>query len=142
MAIERTLCIVKPNAVAKNVIGQILVRYEESGLRMIAAQFRRLSIEKAEGFYIEHKGKSFFHSLLQFMTKGPVLLVVWEGEDAVRKCRDIMGATDPEKAAVGTIRHDFGDSIEANAVHGSDSTQSAQREIAYFFDNAAIFARS
>lgn len=142
MAIERTFSIVKPNAVEKNVIGEILSRFERRGLRIAAAKFTRLSREKAEGFYIEHKDRPFFQSLVHFMTSGPVLLMVLEGEGAVALNREVMGATDPAKAAAGTIRKDFADSIEANAVHGSDSPNSAEREIAYFFDKSEIYRRS
>jgi nucleoside-diphosphate kinase len=141
MAIERTFSIVKPNAVEKNSIGAIISRFEEKGLRIAAAKFTRLSREKAEGFYIEHKDRPFFGSLVQFMTSGPVLLMCLEGENAVLANREIMGATDPAKAAAGTIRKDFADSIEANAVHGSDSVKSAERELAYFFDKSDIQKR-
>lgn len=141
MANEQTFSIIKPNAVAKNCMGEIITRFEKRGLRIAAAKFTKLSREKAEGFYIEHKERPFFGSLVQFMTSGPVLLMVLEGENAVLLNREIMGATDPAKAAPGTIRKDFADSIEANAVHGSDSTQSAQREIAYFFDKAELQKR-
>jgi nucleoside-diphosphate kinase len=141
MALERTFSIIKPNAVEKNAMGAIITRFEEKGLRVAAAKFTRLSREKAEGFYIEHKDRPFFQSLVQFMTSGPVLLMVLEGENAVLANREIMGATDPAKAAPGTIRKDFADSIEANAVHGSDSLKSAEREIAYFFDKAEVQKR-
>lgn len=141
MANEQTFSIIKPNAVAKNCMGEIITRFEKRGLRIAAAKFTKLSREKAEGFYIEHKERPFFGSLVQFMTSGPVLLMVLEGDNAVLLNREIMGATDPAKAATGTIRKDFADSIEANAVHGSDSTQSAQREIAYFFDKAELQKR-
>lgn len=141
MALERTFSIIKPNAVAKNVMGQILTRFENKGLRVAAAKFTHLTREKAEGFYIEHKDRPFFGSLVQFMTSGPVLLMALEGENAVALNREIMGATDPAKANPGTIRKDFADSIEANAVHGSDSTKSAEREIAYFFDKNELFSR-
>ncbi len=141
MALETTFSIIKPNAVAKNAVGEIITRFEKRGLRVSAAKFTKLSREKAEGFYIEHKSKPFFESLVHFMTSGPVLLMALEGENAVLLNREIMGATNPEKAAEGTIRKDFADSIEANAVHGSDSVASAQREIAYFFDNAELFKR-
>ena len=142
MAIERTFSIVKPNAIAKNCVGEILTRFESRGLRVAAAKFTQLSREKAEGFYIEHKDRPFFNSLVHFMTSGPVLLVCLEGENAVLLNREIMGATDPAKAAAGTIRKDFADSIEANAVHGSDSLKSAERELAYFFDRGEIFKRA
>ncbi len=141
MAIERTFSIIKPNAVTKNVMGEILSRFEKRGLRIAAAKFTRLSREKAEGFYIEHKDRPFFSSLVHFMTSGPVMLMVLEGENAVLLNREIMGATDPAKANPGTIRKDFADSIEANAAHGSDSIKSADREIAYFFDKSEIIGR-
>jgi nucleoside-diphosphate kinase len=141
MALERTFSIIKPNAVQKNVMGEIMTRFEKRGLRIAAAKFTRLSKEKAEGFYIEHKERPFFGSLVSFMTSGPVLLMVLEGENAVALNREIMGATDPAKAAPGTLRKDFADSIEANAVHGSDSPASAEREIAYFFDKAEVQKR-
>ncbi len=141
MAIERTFSIIKPNAVQKNVIGEVISRFETKGLRIAAARFTRLSREKAEGFYIEHKDRPFFQSLIHFMTSGPVLLMCLEGENAVLLNRELMGATDPAKAAAGTIRKDFADSIEANAVHGSDSLQSADRELAYFFDKAELQKR-
>jgi nucleoside-diphosphate kinase len=141
MAIEKTFSIVKPNAVAKNNIGKIMDRFESRGLRIAAAKFTRLSKEKAEGFYIEHKERPFFGSLVNFMTSGPVLLMVLEGENAVALNREIMGATDPSKAAPGTIRKDFADSIEANAVHGSDSAGSADREISYFFEKNEVIGR-
>lgn len=141
MAIERTFSIIKPNAVEKNNIGAIISRFEQKGLRVAAAKFTRLSKEKAEGFYIEHKARPFFGSLVQFMTSGPVLLMCLEGENAVAMNREIMGATDPAKAAAGTIRKDFADSIEANAVHGSDSLNSAERELAYFFEKSELQKR-
>jgi nucleoside-diphosphate kinase len=141
MALERTFSIIKPNAVQKNVMGEIMTRFEKRGLRISAAKFTRLSKEKAEGFYIEHKERPFFGSLVSFMTSGPVMLMVLEGENAVLLNREIMGATDPSKAAPGTLRKDFADSIEANAVHGSDSPASAEREIAYFFDKAEVQKR-
>lgn len=141
MAIERTFSIIKPNAVEKNSVGAIISRFEAQGLRVAAARFTRLSREKAEGFYIEHKDRPFFQSLVHFMTSGPVLLMCLEGENAVALNREIMGATDPAKAAPGTLRKDFADSIEANAVHGSDSLASAERELAYFFDKSEILKR-
>ncbi len=134
MAIETTFSIVKPNAVKKNAIGKIITRFEDNGLEVVAARMTKLSREKTEGFYIEHKDRPFFESLVRFMTSGPILLMALKGENAVLRNREIMGATDPAKAAAGTIRKDFADSIEANAVHGSDSVTSAQRELAYFFD--------
>ncbi len=142
MAIEQTFSIIKPNAVAKNKIGEIIARFESRGLRVAAGKLTKLSKEKAEGFYLEHKERPFFNSLVNFMTSGPVLLMVLEGENAVLMNREIMGATDPSKAAPGTIRKDFADSIEANAVHGSDSPASAAREIAFFFDKSEIPAKS
>lgn len=141
MAIERTFSIIKPNAVEKNAMGAIISRFEDKGLRIGAAKFTRLTREKAEGFYIEHKDRPFFQSLVNFMTSGPVMLMVLEGENAVLANREIMGATDPAKAAPGTIRKDFADSIEANAVHGSDSVKSADREIAYFFEKSELQKR-
>jgi nucleoside-diphosphate kinase len=141
MAIERTFSIIKPNAVEKNAMGDIISRFEKRGLRIAAAKFTRLTREKAEGFYIEHKDRPFFQSLVHFMTSGPVMLMVLEGENAVLLNREIMGATDPAKAAPGTIRKEFADSIEANAAHGSDSPKSAEREIAYFFDKAELQKR-
>lgn len=141
MAIERTFSIIKPNAVSKNCMGEIISRFEKKGLRIAAAKFTQLSREKAEGFYIEHKERPFFGSLVSFMTSGPVMLMVLEGENAILSNREIMGATDPAKAAAGTIRKDFADSIEANAVHGSDSKNSADREIAYFFDKSELQKR-
>ncbi len=133
MAIERTFSIVKPNAVKNSNIGAILDRFEKQGLRIAAAKLVNMDKSKAEGFYAEHSARPFFGSLIQFMTSGPCLLMVLEGENAVAKNREIMGATDPSKAAPGTIRKDFAQSIEANAVHGSDSPESAKREISYFF---------
>src|SRR3954466_11429968 len=141
MAKEKTFSIIKPNAVAKNAIGKIIDRFESKGLKVAAAKLAKLSKEKAEGFYIEHKERPFFGSLVNFMTSGPVLLLVLEGENAVMANREIMGATDPAKAAPGTLRKDFADSIEANAVHGSDSITSADREIAYFFDKSELQKR-
>ncbi len=141
MSVERTFSIIKPNAVQKNVIGEVISRFETKGLRISAAKLTRLSREKAEGFYIEHKDRPFFQSLVHFMTSGPVLLMCLEGENAVALNREIMGATDPAKAAAGTIRKDFADNIEANAVHGSDSAKSAERELAYFFDKAELQKR-
>lgn len=141
MAIEKTFSIIKPNAVKKNVIGKIITKFEEKGLLIAAAKFTKLTREKAEGFYIEHKDRPFFNSLVQFMTSGPVLLMCLEGENAVEKNREIMGATDPAKAAEGTLRKLFAESIEANAVHGSDSMKSAERELAYFFEKSEIISR-
>lgn len=141
MANEMTLSIIKPNAVAKNVVGQILERFESAELTIVACRMQRLSREKAEGFYAEHRERPFFNDLVAFMTSGPVFVQVLEGENAISVNRDLMGATDPEKAETGTIRADFADSIEANAVHGSDSPESASREIAYFFSDDEICDR-
>jgi len=133
MALERTLSIIKPDAVKKNAIGQILARFEGAGLRIVAARMMRLSRVEAEGFYEVHRARPFFSDLVEFMTSGPVLVQVLEGEDAIAKNRELMGATDPKKAAKGTIRADFADSIDANAVHGSDGPETARKEIAFFF---------
>ncbi|NVK40972.1 MAG: nucleoside-diphosphate kinase [Oceanospirillaceae bacterium] len=133
MAIERTLSIIKPDAVAKNVIGEIESRFEKAGLKLVEMQMKRLSKEEAEGFYAEHKERPFFGDLVSFMTSGPVVVQVLEGENAIALNRELMGATNPKEAAEGTIRRDFAESIDANAVHGSDSPASAEREIAYFF---------
>ena len=133
MSSEKTLSIIKPDAVAKNIIGKIISRFEENGLSVVAAKLVHLSDEKATGFYAEHVGKPFFNNLKDFMTSGPVLIQVLEGENAVQKNRDLMGSTDPKQANPGTIRADFANSIDANAVHGSDSLESAKREIEYFF---------
>lgn len=141
MAVERTLSIIKPDAVAKNVIGQIYSRFEQAGLRIVAARMLRLSRSQAEGFYAEHKGRPFFPALIDFMTSGPVTVQVLEGENAVAAHRDLMGATNPQNAAPGTIRADFAESIDANAVHGSDAPASAAREIAYFFASSEICER-
>ena len=142
MPVERTLSIVKPDAVARDVIGEIISRFEKAGLRVVAAKMTRLSAADAAGFYAEHKGKPFYERLLDYMSSGPVVLQVLEGEDAIALNRRLMGATDPAKADPGTIRADFADSLDANAVHGSDSPTSAAREIAYFFDGAEICART
>ena len=141
MANERTFSIVKPNAVHDNNIGNILSRFEAEGLRLAASKFVSLSKEKAEGFYIEHKERPFFGSLVNFMTSGPVLLIVLEGEDAVARCREIMGATNPAEAGEGTLRKLYAKSIEENAVHGSDSKASAEREISSFFEAHEISPR-
>ena len=133
MALERTLSIIKPDAVKKNVIGQILARFEAAGLRIVAARMMFLSRAEAEGFYAVHRGRPFFNDLVEFMTSGPVLVQVLEGDSAIAKNRELMGATDPKKAAKGTIRADFADSIDANAVHGSDGPETARKEIEYFF---------
>lgn len=142
MAIERTLSIIKPDAVAKNVIGEIDTRFEKAGLQIVALKMMHLTQDQAEGFYAEHKERPFFPDLVGFMTSGPVVVQVLEGENAVLKNRELMGATNPKEAAPGTIRADFAQSIDANAVHGSDSTASAEREIAYFFNDREICARA
>ncbi len=142
MAVERTLSIIKPDAVAKNVIGQIYSRFEQAGLRIVAAKMLRLSRDAAEGFYSEHKGRPFFPALIDFMTSGPVTVQVLEGDNAVARHRELMGATNPKNAEPGTIRADFADSIDANAVHGSDATTSASREIAYFFATSELCERA
>jgi len=141
MAVESTLSIIKPDAVAKNVTGRILARFEDAGLKIVAARMMWLSRQQAEGFYAVHKERPFFKDLVEFMTSGPVMIQVLEGEGAIQKNRDLMGATDPRKAAKGTIRADFAQSIDANAVHGSDSPQAASTEIAYFFAVDEIFSR-
>jgi nucleoside-diphosphate kinase len=141
MASERTLSIIKPDAVAKNVVGQILSRFESDGLTIVACKMMQLSREEAEGFYAEHSGRGFFDDLVDFMTSGPVSVQVLEGENAILKNRELMGATNPQEAASGTIRADFAQSIDANAVHGSDSALSAEREISYFFTEAEICSR-
>ncbi|MDG0997360.1 MAG: nucleoside-diphosphate kinase [Gammaproteobacteria bacterium] len=138
MSTERTLSIIKPDAVAKNVIGEIYSRFEQDGLRIVAAKRLKLSEELAGGFYAEHKDRPFFADLIKFMTSGPVMIQVLEGEGAVVKNRDLMGATNPAEAEAGTIRADYAESIDANAVHGSDSPTSAEREIDYFFDSEEI----
>ena len=140
MAIERTLSIIKPDAVAKNVIGKIYSRFETNGLKVIAARMAWLSPQEAGGFYAVHKERSFFSELVDFMTSGPVMVQVLEGEDAIAKNRDLMGATDPKKAAPGTIRADFAESIDANAVHGSDGPDTACAEIAFFFPGMNVYA--
>jgi len=141
MATERTLSIIKPDAVAKNVIGEIYSRFEKNGLRIVAARMLSLSRDQAEGFYAEHKGKGFFDDLVAYMTSGPVMVQVLEGEGAIALNRQLMGATNPEDAEPGTIRADFAESVEANAVHGSDSAASAAREIDFFFDAKDICPR-
>jgi nucleoside-diphosphate kinase len=141
MAAERTLSIIKPDAVAKNVIGEIYTRFEKAGLRIVAARMKQLSRSDAEGFYAVHKERPFFKDLVDFMTSGPVMIQVLEGANAVQKNRDLMGATDPRKADKGTIRADFAQSIDANAVHGSDSAENAAVEIAYFFPTLDICSR-
>jgi nucleoside-diphosphate kinase len=141
MAIERTLTIIKPDAVAKGVTGQIIARIESAGLKILAAKLVRLTPDQAAGFYAVHKARPFFASLCAFMTQGPVMPMVLEGDNAIAQLRDLMGATDPAKAAAGTIRRDFASSIEANAVHGSDSPESAAFEIPYFFPAYEIHSR-
>ncbi|MCX7172559.1 MAG: nucleoside-diphosphate kinase [Proteobacteria bacterium] len=141
MAVQRTLSIIKPDAVAKNLIGKIYSRFETNGLKIIAARMIHLSRLEAEGFYAVHRERPFFKDLVEFMTSGPVMVQVLEGEGAVLKNRDLMGATDPKKAEKGTIRADFADSIEANAVHGSDAPETAAVEIAYFFPALNIYSR-
>jgi nucleoside-diphosphate kinase len=141
MAVERTLSIVKPDAVGKNVIGEIYTRFEQAGLRVVAAKMLHLSDQVAGGFYAEHKERPFFADLVTFMTSGPIMVQVLEGEGAVLKNRDLMGATNPKEASAGTIRADFAETIDANAVHGSDSPESAAREIAYFFAASEICGR-
>lgn len=142
MALERTLSIIKPDAVAKNSIGKILDRFEEAGLRIVAARMMHLSRREAEGFYAVHRERPFFADLVKFMTSGPVLVQVLEGENAIARNREIMGATDPEKAEKGTIRADFASNIEENAVHGSDAQETAAQEIAYFFSSLDLCART
>ena len=141
MAIERTLSIVKPDAVGKNVIGKIYSRFEDNGLKIVAAKMKHLSKKEAEGFYAVHKERQFFGELVEFMTSGPVMVQVLEGENAVAKNRELMGATNPKEAAAGTIRADFAQSIDANAVHGSDILENAKIEIAYFFSATEICPR-
>jgi nucleoside-diphosphate kinase len=141
MAIEHTLSIIKPDAVAKNVIGQIYARFENAGLRIIAARMVKLSRAEAEGFYAEHRERPFFKDLVDFMMSGPVMVQVLEGENAIAKNRDLMGATNPKEAAKGTIRADFAESIDANAVHGSDSAAAATKEIAFFFPETQKYSR-
>ena len=141
MAVERTLSIIKPDAVAKNVIGQIYARFEAAGLRVAAARMAWLSRAEAEAFYAVHRERPFFKDLVDFMVSGPVMIQVLEGEDAIQKNRDLMGATDPKKAAAGTIRADFADSIDANAVHGSDGPDTARTEVAFFFAGMDVHRR-
>lgn len=141
MAIQRTLSMIKPDAVGKNVIGKIYSRFEDNGLSVVASKMKHLSQQEAEGFYAEHRGRPFFADLVTFMTSGPVMIQVLEGEDAIVKNRDLMGATNPKEAAAGTIRADFASSIDANAVHGSDSETSAAREIAYYFASSEVYSR-
>ena len=141
MAVGRTLSIIKPDAVAKNVIGEILARFEKAGLRIVASRMIHLSRQEAEGFYAVHSARPFFKDLVEFMISGPVMVQALEGENAILKNRELMGATDPKKADKGTIRADFADSIDANAVHGSDAVETAQNEIAYFFPSLNIYSR-
>ncbi|SDY56433.1 nucleoside-diphosphate kinase [Nitrosomonas sp. Nm33] len=141
MAFERTLSIIKPDAVAKNVIGQIYSRFEQAGLKVIAARMTHLSRMEAETFYAVHRGRPFFNDLVEFMTSGPVMVQVLEGENAISKNRELMGATDPQKAEKGTIRADFAENIDANAVHGSDAAETAAVEIACFFPTLDIYSR-
>ncbi|NOT84042.1 MAG: nucleoside-diphosphate kinase [Methylococcaceae bacterium] len=142
MAIERTFSIIKPDAVAKNVIGEIYSRFEKNGLKIVAAKMQHLTKAQAEGFYAEHSARGFFNDLVAFMISGPVIMQVLEGENAVLKHREIMGATNPKEAAAGTIRADFANSIDENAVHGSDAVDTAKREIAYFFKDTELCART
>ena len=141
MAVERTLSIIKPDAVGKNVIGKIYERFERAGLKIVAARMHFLSRSEAEGFYAVHTGRPFFNDLVQFMSSGPVMIQVLEGDNAILRNRDLMGATDPKKASAGTIRADFAQSIDANAVHGSDALDTAQFEIAYFFASSQVYSR-
>jgi nucleoside-diphosphate kinase len=141
MAIERTLSIIKPDAVAKNVIGQIYTRFENAGLKVVAARMTQLSRAEAEGFYAVHRERPFFNDLVGFMVSGPVMIQVLEGENAITKNRELMGATDPKRAEKGTIRADFADSIDANAVHGSDGIDTARTEISYFFPALNVYSR-
>ncbi len=141
MAVERTLSIVKPDAVVKNIIGKIYSRFEEKGLKIVAVRMLHLSRKQAEGFYAVHRGRPFFNDLVEFMTSGPVMVQVLEGDNAIQVNRELMGATDPKKAAKGTLRADFAKSIDVNTVHGSDSLETAAMEIAYFFPTLEIYSR-
>jgi nucleoside-diphosphate kinase len=141
MPVERTLSIIKPDAVAKNVIGEIYTRFERAGLKVVAAKMTWLARPDAEGFYAVHRGRPFFEDLVEFMTSGPVMIQVLEGENAIAKNRDLMGATDPKQAVPGTIRADFADSIDANSVHGSDAAATAETEIEFFFPRQEIHSR-
>jgi nucleoside-diphosphate kinase len=141
MAVERTLSIIKPDAVAKNVTGEINARFEKAGLKIVAQRMIHMDEEKAGGFYAEHKERPFYPALVEFMTSGPVVVQVLEGDNAILKNRELMGATNPQEAEAGTIRADFAETIDANAVHGSDSPTSAAREVAYFFNENEIFSR-
>ena len=141
MAIERTLSIIKPDAVAKNVVGKIYQRFEDAGLKIIAARMTHLSAQEAGQFYAVHKARPFYKDLVDFMTSGPVMIQVLEGEDAIAKNRDLMGATNPKEAAAGTIRADFAESIDANAVHGSDAPETAAVEVSFFFPGMNVYSR-
>ncbi|MFT5211973.1 MAG: nucleoside-diphosphate kinase [Flavobacterium sp.] len=141
MAVEKTFSIIKPDAVAKNVIGEIVSRFEKAGLQIVASRMAQLSTEEAQGFYAEHEGRPFFNDLVTFMTSGPVVVQVLEGENAILRNRELMGATNPKEADAGTIRADFAESIDANAVHGSDAPESAAREIAYFFSEDQVCSK-
>ena len=141
MAVQRTFSIIKPDAVAKNVVGKIVSRFESNGLKVVASKMKHLSRQEAEGFYGVHRERPFFKDLVDFMVSGPVVLQVLEGEDAIAKNRELMGATDPKKAEPGTIRADFAESIDANAVHGSDAPETAAQEIAYFFPASEVYSR-
>ena len=141
MALERTLSIIKPDAVAKNVIGEIYARFEKAGLKIVAAKYKQLSRAEAEGFYAVHRERPFFNALVEFMISGPVMIQALEGEDAIARNRDLMGATDPKKADKGTIRADFAESIDANAVHGSDAPETAAVEVAFFFPGMNVYSR-
>lgn len=141
VSIERTLCILKPDAVSRNLIGALIARIEQAGFTLLAARMQRLDQDRAGGFYAEHRGKPFFDGLIRFITSGPVVLLVLERENAIQGLRGLMGATNPKEAAPGTLRADYGLSIDVNSIHGSDSPASAQREIAYFFDGPQIHAR-
>ncbi|MDN5848774.1 MAG: nucleoside-diphosphate kinase [Nitrococcus sp.] len=140
MPVQRTLSIIKPDAVARNLIGSICMRFEQARLSIVAARMMHLTREQAEGFYAVHRDRPFFNALVEFMCSGPILVLILEGEEAVRKNREIMGATNPAQAFAGTIRHDFAETIDANAVHGSDAPQTAQQEIAFFFKHNEIFS--
>ncbi len=142
MPVQRTLSIIKPDAVGRNLIGAICARFEQAGLAIVAARMMHLTREQAEGFYAVHRERPFFKELVEFMRSGPILVLILEGESAVRKNREIMGATNPAEAAAGTIRHDYAETIDANAVHGSDAPETAQQEIEFFFEQDEIFPRN
>lgn len=142
MAVQRTLSIIKPDAVARNLIGEICMRFEKARLQIVAARMLHLSREQAEGFYAVHCQRPFFKDLVEFMSSGPILVMILEGEGAIRKNREIMGATDPKEALAGTLRHDYAETIDANVVHGSDAPQTAQQEIDFFFEHDEICSRS